>query len=362
MIEELPFQEIEALLDSIISNKRLTRLDYIGGVEFIIFCFPKAQDLLLSRYMRDKALLTAQEEGLPTLEEAEGLSEKVTTQEDKDTLKEIQEKIEAQTSVLEMTSIDARKDQIQENIERLQDQAAPLQNKVHNILYLSQERKADEESFIFLTWASTYAVTGERFWDTFKEFEDETRHDLRASLFENFTKFNVGLPSKSIRFLARHSLWRIRYTAATKMGQQLFQDGLLDLTPDQMSLLYWSNYYQSIYEMLPDDQPSQEIIEDDEKLDEYMGDYFKNREQEKTEGKAAGRGGNKGGKLNAWERGEELIITPSHPEYMKLAYSEERLKIAEGTSEVEVINPNSRRSRNRRSRAKSKSAMRGGSR
>ena len=362
-MKELPFQEIEALLESVISNKSLKRIDYPGGTEFIIFSYPKSQDLVLSRYMRENAMLEAAKEGLPTLEEATELLDKATTQEDKDKLKELKEKIVAQEAVFEVTAIEARRDQVRENIERLQEEAIELENKSQHLLYMSQERKADEESFLYLAWASAYAVTGERFWNTFEDFEKETRQELRLSFIEKFSKFNIGLSSKEIRFLARHSLWRIRYTASSKTGQQLFDNGLVDLTPDQLSLLYWSNYYQSIFEMLPDEMPSPEVIDDDDKLDEFMDSYFKNREKERTEGKAEQRSQTgRRQKLNAWEKGEELIITPSHPDYMKLAYSKQRVKSAEGTSEVEVIAPNSRRARNRRARATSQAKMRGGRR
>lgn len=363
MMEELSFQETEALLESVIFNKHLVQLECDDGVEFVVLSHPSSQDLLLSRYMRDKALLAAKEEGLPTLAEAEANLDKVTSQEDKDKLKELQDKLSAQEKVLEVTAIEARRESVRENIERLKLEIDRAQNKAQNYLYMSQERKADEESFLYLAWASAYSVTGERFWKTFEDFENSNRFDLRSSLLEAFSKFNSGLPSDKIRFLSRHNLWRIRYVASMKTNQTLFGDGALDLTPDQLSLLYWSNYYQSIYEMMPDEQPPQEIINDDDKLDEYMNSYFEQREKDSIEGRAEDR--SKTGrpqKLNAWEKGEELIITPSHPDYMKLAYSKERVKTAEGTSEVEVIAPNSRRSRNRRARAKSQTDMRGSKR
>lgn len=362
-MEELPFQEIEALLESVISNKSLKRIDYPDGTEFVIFTYPKSQELVLSRYMREKAMLEASKEGLPTLEEATELIDKATTQEDKDKLKELKEKIVAQEAVLEITAIQARQDLVRENIERIQEEATELENRSQHLLYMSQERKADEESFLYLAWASIYAVTGERFWKTFDDFEKEIRTEMRLSFITAFSKFNIGLSSKEVRFLARHSLWRIRYTAATKMGQQLFDNGLVDLTPDQLSLLYWSNYYQSIFEMMPDEIPDPEIIEDDDKLDAYMDSYFKNREEDRTEKKAADRGQTgRSSKLSAWDKGEELIITPSHPDYMKLAYTKQRVKAAEGTSEVEIISPNSRRARNKRSKALSQTKMKGGRR
>lgn len=362
-MEELSFQEVESLLESVIFNKQLVQLECDDGVEFVILSHPSAKDLLTSRYMRDKALLAAKAEGLPSLAEAEAHLDKVTSQEEKDKLKELQEKLAAQEKVLDITAIEARRKAVRENIARLKKEIDQAQNKAQNYLYMSQERKADEESFLYLAWASAYSITGERFWPTFEDFENSKRFDLRSSLLSAFSNFNTGLSSEKIRFLARHNLWRIRYVASMKTNQTLFGEGAVDLTPDQLSLLYWSNYYQSIYEMMPDEQPPHDIINDDAKLDEYMNSYFERREQESAEGKAESRSktGRKQ-KLNAWEKGQELIITPSHPDYMKLAYSKERVKAAEGTSEVEVIAPNSRRSRNKRARARSQTDMRGSKR
>jgi hypothetical protein len=359
-MQELPFQEIEALLESVIFNRYLVQLKTEDGVEFAVFSHPSSRDLLLSRYMRDKALLEAEKEGLPSLEEAEVHLDKVMSQDEKDAIKELEEKIEAQKKVLEVTAIEARRESVRENIDRLKGELQRAQNKSQNYLYMTRERKADEESFLYLAWASAYTVTGERFWKTFEDFENTTSFDIRSSLLEGFASFNVGFSSEKIRFLARHSLWRIRYVASMKTNQTLFGDNALDLTPDQLSLLYWANYYQSIYEMMPDEQPSQEIVNDDAKLDEYMDSYFENREKDKNEGKAQSRSQSK--KLNAWDKGEELIITPSHPDYMKLAYTKQRVKSAEGTSEVEIISPNSRRARNKRARATSQAKMRGGRR
>jgi len=90
--------------------------------------------------------------------------------------------------------------------------------------------------------------------------------------------------------------------------------------------LYWSNFYQSIYEMMPDDQPDDSVIKDDEALDSHMELYFKKREEERKDSKSSKRGVGSQSKLDAWDRGDELIITPAHPAYHDLQYSEERLK------------------------------------
>lgn len=354
------FQETESLLESVLSNRRLIRIETSKKTDFIVFSYPQSSDLLASRYMREKALLEAELEGLPSEEDVDRMMEEreIFPQEDQARLEELQEKIEGQKAILERTKIEARQAAVQEVIDGFEEEASKLIAKRESLRYISREKKADEESFLFMAWASAHAITGEKFWVSFEEFEDETDLEFRTVVISEFSKFNRGLTTKLIRFLARHSLWRIRYTAAIKTGAggSLFSRGLHDLTPDQLALLYWSNYYQSIYEMLPDEQPSEDIIKDDDALDKYMEEYFKNKDAEKKEGKAAGRsqGTTKGHqqKLNAWEKGEELIITPSHPDYMSLAYSAERKKAPEGVAEIEEVSPQSRRARNRRARVR----------
>ena len=372
MVEEaeklkLTFQETEELLDSILNNQMLQKIEISSGPRFVVFSFPTAQEIMVSRFMRDKTQAEAAAEGLPTLEELEKNIRDRNLFGDLDIqIEEIQDKIKGQQAILDKTQIPARRSSLEEIIDKFKLELLPLQSKKESIYYLCQERKGDEVSYLYLTWASTYNIEGKKLWDSFDLFEKEQDIFFRTEVLSAFTKFNAGLPAKTIRYLARHSLWRIRFVAALKTGagESLFSRPFHDLTPDQLGLLYWSNYYQSIYDMLPDDQPSQEIIEDDEKLDKYMEEFFKQKESERNEGKAEKRSSNKGvpkgyqTKLDAWKTGQELIITPSHPDYQNLAYTEQRVKAAEGVSEVEIIAPNSRRARNRRARNRGKSPRR----
>lgn len=347
--EKLSFQEVEKLLESILVNKTLTRLESREGPCFVIFSHPSADDIIRSRYIKEKAMLEALAEGLPSLEELEKTlqNKQVLSPADEATIKDLEEKIKAQARLLQLTKIEGRRKDVQSNIDRFQQDIDKLKSKTRNLLALSAESKANEESMLYLCWVSTYDIEGPRYWKTFQDFENETDLILRNSLLEEFMRFNAGITVKNIRLLARHNLWRIRYAAALKIGGPVFSRGLNDLTPDQLGLLYWSNYYQSIYEMMPDDQPSPEIIEDDASLDSYMEAFFKRREEERNEGRVKRASGNRKGKLSAWDRGEEVIITANHPEYMKMQYSEERIKASEGTTDIEAVAPNSRRARNR---------------
>ncbi len=354
MAEEISFQETEEILESIINNQRLVKIDSKDGIKFLVFSHPAADDILRSRRTRELALLEAEKEGLPSLEDINELIEqKIVGQVDQEQIKELEDKIVAQKRVLQLTKIPGRRTPIEEAIENYSNEIEQLKAKGEMYQYHSREKKADEEALLYLAWAATQTVEGHTYWDSFQAFEDETDLSLRNSVLQTFGKFNRGLPVKTIRYISRHGLWRVRYVAALKTGGSLFD--LEDLTPDQLGLLYWSNYYQSIYEMMPDDQPDDETIQNDEALDKYMESYFKQREKERNEGKVNRRNTSRKGKskLAAWDRSDELIITPSHPDYMKIEYSEERIK-SEGTSEVEVMAPNSRRARNRRSLARNR--------
>lgn len=358
MSDQLSFQEVEESLESILNNKKLTKIDTLNGVEFVVFSFPAANEILQSRYYREKALLEAKKEGLPTIEDIDNLLSRqgFSGEEHESEIKNLKEKLKAQRKLLEMTRISGRRIPIQEVIDKYERELEELESKGEVYYYLTQEKKADEESILYLAWASTYNILGEKYWPTFQDFENETDLIFRANLVKEFSKFNRGLPVKTIRFLARHSLWRIRYVASTKTGGSLFVRDLYDLTTDQLFLLYWSNYYQSIYEMLPDDQPDSEIIEDDEALDKYMEAYMKRRESDKNEGRLKKGSldnltGKKRRKLSTWEGSDEVVVTPNHPQYSALHYSEERVQAPDG-AEVEVVSPNSKRARNRRQRYK----------
>lgn len=343
----LSYQETEELLESIIINQTLYRANSKTGPQFVIFSHPTGHEFLKSRYRRELALLEATSMGLPSIEELEKtmVERNLKDPEDEKKIETLQNKISAQSRLLQLSKIEGRRKPIREAIEGLEGEIQTIKNKGDSLFNISADRKADEESVLYLAWVSTHTIDGDKYWLSFDDFELEQDIVFRNSILDGFLPFNRGARVPELRYLARHNLWRIRYAAALKLGGSLFTRGLDDLTPDQLALLYWSNYYQSIYEMLPDDQPDEDIISNDEDLDSFMESYFKRRDQERNEGKVTRRGGKN--KLSAWDRSEEVIITAAHPDYMSMDYSEKRIETSDSVSDVEVVAPNSRRARNR---------------
>jgi len=335
-LASLSYQEVEELLESVIHNKKLAEINVRGEPRLVVFSHPSVEELLRGRYIYKQAYLEAKAAELPTKADVDKmfLIGGFVSEIDKGRIKQIEEKLIAQRKLLSITKIPGRRMPIEEVIHKLENDLSEIKGQNEKYYYLSCERKADEEVIFYLSWAGSYNPDGSsKLWSTYEDFKNETDIPFRNEIITAFSVFNRGSSSETIRFLARHNLWRIRFIAALKIGGSLFSRELSDLTPDQLALLYWSNYYQSIYEMLPDDQPDEATIKDDEALDKYMEGYFKKRETDRNESKLKKKGAGFQNKLEAWENSDELIITPSNPAYRDLQYTEERIqdKVKEGT-------------------------------
>ncbi len=70
-------------------------------------------------------------------------------------------------------------------------------------------------------------------------------------------------------------------------------------------LCYWSNYYQSIYEMPSTDRPPDSIVEDDAALDAYMKAWSEERNREDSANQAKN---NKLGQKSGWDFQETLVM------------------------------------------------------
>jgi len=106
--------------------------------------------------------------------------------------------------------------------------------------------------------------------------------------------------------------------AAQKNFGKLFPREVYDYSVDMVSLVYWSNFYSSLQEMMPEDRPEDSLIADDAALDAYMEDYFK--EQNRKHAEARGNG-NRRGKSSAWSH-EEVLVTKAEPAHQDIQYSE----------------------------------------
>jgi len=268
----------------------------------------------------DKAIF----EGMLSTEDLEKLIKErnIFTQEEENQLSRLESKLKGQEVLLAKTIVvKAKQDRLKKIVSDLKSEINVLRAKKISKLMMSADAKAEEERTLYLCWSCTYNNdTNKLYWETYKDLLKENNLIFKDELLSEFLKFYKGLSTELIRHIARSNLWRIRYITSQKTSDPLFGIPTSQYTNDMLNLAYWSNYYQNIYEMLPEDRPPDLIIDDDEALDAYMQSYYdeRNRDDAARRSKVKTRG-----RLSAFDK-EEVIVTQSNELYEDIKYDKPR--------------------------------------
>jgi SepF-like predicted cell division protein (DUF552 family) len=290
---------------------------------FVKFIYPNNDIKQKAKLLYDKSYDNAKREGLLPLEELKVIIEQrdIITEEERFHLKSLESKLEAQKILLAKTTrVKANKDRIKGVIEQLTNEINSIYAKTSSKYFMSAETKAEEDKTLFICGQCTYRENGDRFWNTYEDILKETDILFKDSVLVSFVRFYGGISTPVIREIARSNLWRIRYVNSIKTSDPLFGVPASDYTTDQLSLVYWSNYYQNIYEMMPEDRPSDATIEDDDELDAYMLAFYEDRHREEVSRRSKTK---RSGKLQAFDA-EEVIVTSSHELYEDIDYDKPR--------------------------------------
>jgi hypothetical protein len=318
---DLTAEEVERYLNRVFTASELFSIDGL----VLLFKQPDNMQLTKANIIYDNALKKAIDSGILRIDELELLIKKrnLFTDKDKDRLDELLAQKKAQEVILgKTTRVKGRQDRLKNIIASLDRQIQELNYKYISKISMSAERKAEEERALYLCWLCTLNEDETRYWLALDDFLNEKDLEFRNSVFGEFLIFKAGIDTKVIRYLARHSLWRIRYVTSQKVSDPLFGIPTSQYTNDMLNLAYWSNFYQGIYEMMPKDRPPDTIIEDDAALDAYMQAYYKERSREDAAEREKSSIGNRG-KLSAFNK-EEVIVTRSHELYEDIDYTKPR--------------------------------------
>lgn len=317
----LNYEETESYLNKVFSGMDYV---YIDDDTLVVFKYPSFDIRQRAKLVYQKSFSSAVSQGMLPLVELEALVEKrnIITISDKFNIKKLQDQLEAQELLLAKTTrVKANQDRIKNTIRRLKHEIREIEIKKSSKMMLSAENKAEEDKTLFICTRCTYREDGETlFWPSYPDALKETRLDLKDKILLSFIRFYSGLSTKVVRELARSNLWRIRYVNSIKTSDPLFGAPASAYTSDQLNLVYWSNYYQNIYEMMPEDRPSDLVIEDDDSLDAYMKAFYEDRNRKDSRRK---HNSSRSGKLSAFDS-EEVILTRAHELYEDIAYDKPR--------------------------------------
>lgn len=316
---ELSYEETERYIDLICGGIKCVEID---GVKFL-FKQPCLKDRIKARFIYANEYTASVKDGFLTYAQMDALIElrKLVTDEDRSRVIKLDNEIKAQQAVLSKTTkVRARQDAIKEVIYKKKQELKQIQDKERMQYAMTAETKAEEARILFLCWVSCFDYyTEEHYWESYEDFLKETKYVFRQRVVNEFIPFFNGLPTAIIRAVARGSLWRIKYVTSMKTSEPLFGVPTAEYTNDMSNLAYWSQYYNNIYEMLPEDRPSDLILDDDDALDAFMKDYY----EEKNRDSARKKGKKTHGKLSAYDK-EEVIVTGSDPLYKHIDYDNPR--------------------------------------
>jgi CRISPR/Cas system-associated endoribonuclease Cas2 len=318
---ELTHEEIDKYLEQVFAGTKIVDI----GSDIVVFKFPDILTRMKARRIYEYEYQHSLEEGLLSTEAMKKLVESrhLITDEERNQVSSLKSKLDGQKVLLaKSTKVKANQDRIKKIIYDLEDQIRIIEYKERSKLSMTAENKAEEGRIYYLCWASTFNFyTDKLHWPDYDLFLHERDIEFRIRITSEFILFYSGIPTSIIRFIARSSLWRIRYVTSIKTAEPLFGVPTSEYTNDMLNLAYWSHYYQNVYEMLPDSQPPEDIIDDDDALDAYLKDYYDEQKREMM-----GRRRHKpikGGKLSAFDK-DEVIVTRASELYEDITYDKPR--------------------------------------
>ena len=168
--------------------------------------------------------------------------------------------------------------QVNNRINRSQRELDELQETKRNLFINSLEYRAQEVRYRKIAFYCLETIQEEQFW-TEAEFNNWTDFRFIFNVTEAYIAAFV-FDEKTVREIARSPAWRYRWLS-TKNGADLFGKPASEWSQAQNGLIYWSLYYDGIFE--DPDCPS-ELINDDDALDNWV--KRRNRERQQNKGKA----------------------------------------------------------------------------
>lgn len=313
----LTYEEIEEFITIISSGKKIVYIEEIEDI--VVFKYPSNDIRLIADSIYHKYYKKAIEDGLLPIDEVEKLiiDRGVFTEEDIKKVEKLKGQLEAQKVLLSKTlKVKANQDRIKSVIKNLQSEINEILYKKHSKLCMSADTKASEEKTNYLCWACTFDINDKLMWETFDNFSSSRDVNKNSFIISNFLNYINGIDIETVRYVSRSTMWRLRFNNSVKTGEALFGIPTTAYSNDQLSLVYWSNFYDQVYSMMQDVRPSEIVIEDDVLLDAYMNDYYKDM---KKNAQASSQSKKYGKKLSAFDA-EEVIVTRSHELYEEIDY------------------------------------------
>lgn len=311
----LTFDELDSYLTKIFTGLEYTTV----RDKVIVLKHPSNFIKQKANFVYEQSYEEAINNGLLSSKDLEVLIEKrnLIPKEELDRLKKLKGQLEAQEILLSKTTrVKANQDRIKGVILKIRNDIREIEYKKSSKLLMSADTKAEEDKIFYMCCQCSSYENETLIWPSYEDALKETDLEFKDLILLNYVRFQGGIPTRIIREIARSSIWRIRYVNSMKTSEPLLGVPASEYNINQINLVYWSNYYQNIYDMMPEDRPSDIVIDDDDSLDAYMKAFYEERTRQDASRKSKAK---TPGKLSAFDS-EEVIVTRSNELYQDIEY------------------------------------------
>lgn len=195
---------------------------------------------------------------------------------------------------------------IKKKIKDATKELTELQNTRHSLFINCSEYYAQEMRWKKIAYYCLQTIGGEQFW-TLESFNNNTDFIFVNNVATAYINTFI-LSESTIREIARSPQWRYRWRGC-KNGADIFGKPAAEWSEAQNALIYWSLYYDSVFEH---PHVPQQIINNDSALDAWIEKDAKQREKDVlTNSNKYNKSRNKGGLQEIFvftERGDKESI------------------------------------------------------
>lgn len=222
-------------------------------------------------FLKDTVLQECEDEGILFHDEMEQILEETGawTDEDDNRIASLEREVRKCKHGIKQAEFNKTKRKILEKkMSGLEAELSSLIGQKSSLFSLTAERRAEEFTRRYIIMRSSTDKFGKQIWGTEGDFLSSTDSELIDNLTIAYIEHHV-MSEASIRKIARSGSWRFRW-AASKNGESLFGKPVAEWTQMQDQLVYWSQYYDYVYES--PDRPNEMVIESDAALDAWVED------------------------------------------------------------------------------------------
>ena len=279
--------EIEEKIQSILWGKALADIeDESGKTHHVIIRALNSKENNIVNYLYNKEMTDCKKSGICTDEELTKIYQKndTWTQEEEDEILKLQNGIRKLKNVLpEYKFRKAKLASIKKRIKRAEKDLIELLNTRSLLFGNSLENRANEARTRKVIQLCLETMEETPFW-TQEEFNSFVDIMFIQAVMRAYTDIFI-FPVAITREIVRSSMWRYRWKAA-KDGANLFGKPVSEWSEAQNSAVFWSQYYDWIFEH-PDCPMG--LVNNDEAIDKWVEDESR---KQKSENVLSKRGNN----------------------------------------------------------------------